>query len=153
MLGSLAKLFQANPKKAAGAGGFMSWSDRFRVGVRAIDNDHRQLFSIVNNYHEAVQGKRPQAAIASTFTALENYAEEHFSREEGYMETANYPELGVHKLEHEDLLEALSEHKRKFQSAPANFDHAEFLAFLKKWLTEHILMEDKRYVPYLRGEK
>jgi len=153
MLKSLSKFFLSKPKQAGGAGGFMPWSNRFRVGVRAIDNDHRQLFGIVNSFHESFQRKQSPATIASTFVALEKYVEEHFSREEGYMESANYPELGVHKLEHEDLLEALSEHKRKYQMSPANFDHAAFLAFLKKWLTEHILTEDRRYVPYVRGEK
>ena len=41
----------------------LPWSDGYRTGFRVIDNDHRQLFHLVNTLHAAVKRNGVRASI------------------------------------------------------------------------------------------
>lgn len=132
---------------------FLEWSDEYKCGIRVLDYDHENLFNIVNSFHESVGKEEPEYIIERTFASLTKYAEEHFKREEAYLEGSGYPDLERHRQEHRKLLADLDKNKRQYKTAPPNFDFLGFLDFLQDWIVRHILEEDMKFVPYLRGEK
>lgn len=149
---SLPRDFEAAPPPHQGSG-FMVWSDRFALGIRVLDNEHKQLFDIINSLHDAVHDGEEQKAIGSILDALVDYAEGHFQREEAYLERYGYPKYREHKAEHRRLTGIVYGLKRQYACNPEKVVGRDVLAFVKSWLEKHILNEDMAFVPYLRGER
>lgn len=131
----------------------LEWSEKFATGIRAIDNDHQQLFEEFKILSEQFARAEPDTRnLEWIIKSLRRYVSEHFAREEGFMESAHYPDLDAHKAEHRKTTEAIVELERLFANDPDSIDGSKVVRFLGKWLTSHILGSDMRYVPYLRGE-
>ncbi|MEO5336986.1 MAG: bacteriohemerythrin [Magnetospirillum sp. WYHS-4] len=131
----------------------MPWSEAFSLGIRVLDNDHRQLFDIINSLHDAVHRQADQKMVGAILDALVSYAESHFEREEGYQERCGYPRRIEHGIEHKRFTGVVYGLKRQYERTPETVVGRDVLAFLKAWLEKHILVEDMAFVPYLRGEK
>jgi len=128
------------------------WTEELSTGIRAIDNDHRMLFDIANALHAcAEQGGDPDE-IGRHLEALIRYAEEHFAREETFMERSGYPGLDAHMREHQCLTAAVYRLQDMHAADPANVTAPQLWAFLSDWLVGHIRNGDMAYVPYLRGQ-
>lgn len=132
---------------------YMEWSDDYLVHIRVIDTDHKALFEIVNALHDRIICEDPFEKIKATFKALVVYVNEHFAREELYLQECGYPYLKDHREKHDKLAKTVHGYYKLFQESPEQFDQEKFLTFLKKWLSNHILQSDMHYVPYIRGEK
>ncbi len=153
MFGQIKAIFTSAPPPPKVSDDFLPWSKTYKLGIRSVDNDHRELFNLVNEYERAIRGNLPQPAVEATLKALEVYVIEHFRREEKYLAAAKYPGLSEHRGHHADLRLDLAAFQADYTTSPEDFDHQEFLNFLKEWLTDHILSEDIAYVPYVRGER
>ncbi len=153
MFGQIKAIFTGPPPQPKKSTDFMPWSKEYKLGIRSVDNDHRELFNLVNEFERAVRGNLPQSTVEATMKALEAYVLEHFRREEKYLAAAKYPDLAVHRQHHTDLRLDFKAFQLDYTASPEDFDAQEFLNFLKEWLTDHILSEDMAYVPYVRGER
>ena len=129
------------------------WSDKYKVGIRVIDNDHRELFDVVNGIAEDVQQNRGGLVIAGKLAVLVRHSVEHFPAEERFMEQAKYPGLARQVAAHERFIRTLRSFQEQCQTDPDLFDGDKVLSFLKNWLLTHVLKDDLEMVPYLRGEK
>ena len=59
------------------------------LGIEVLDEDHKYLFKLLEEVHELLNNDfllDRHDKIVDIIRQLENYAEEHFSREEKYME-------------------------------------------------------------------
>ncbi|MBT3701487.1 MAG: hemerythrin family protein [Alphaproteobacteria bacterium] len=149
----LSKLFAAPEPPAKASDDFMPWLDSYKLGIRAIDADHRTLFDLVNSFERSVRMKESTAQVAVTLDALESYVAEHFAREEKYLEVAKYPATEAHKVLHRDLEQDIKDYRQDYLDMPEDFDTDEFLRFLSDWLKDHIQSEDLAYVPFVKGAK
>jgi len=133
----------------------MLWQETFATGVRAIDDDHKMLFSIVNNLITAVNADQPvdPRQIESLLEALVTYVDSHFAREEKFLEQFGYPKLDAHRDAHDGLRQQMDAICNDYQNSPDSMDLEKVCTFLMSWLGEHILKSDMDYVPYLKGEK
>lgn len=130
---------------------FFPWSDEYSVRLRVIDNDHKDLVNTVNALHDAITSGSARGEIGRIIGTLAQYVDEHFSREEGLMEANGYPDLAGHKRIHRHLTRQVYAIRTIFAAKPRDIDPAKLLHFLRDWLVHHILEEDRKYVPYLRG--
>jgi len=76
------------------------WKDEYSVGVKVIDDQHKELFRRVNKLFDDVS-RGNVTTVLETLDFLNSYVIYHFSAEEQLMAKANYPELESHKNEHE----------------------------------------------------
>jgi hemerythrin-like metal-binding protein len=124
------------------------WSDAFSVDFPVIDEQHKKLVVITNDLLKCCkEGIVSRTDFLMAFSKASNYAVTHFRDEEDYMKKANYPDLDIHKKEHEVFLAEIKNTFEKFRendSAPINL-----AIFLKKWLLNHIALRDKLFTPYL----
>ena len=71
----------------------------------------------------------------------------HFKDEETIMEAIQYPGLREHKQKHEqfvkEILSAVNAYKNGKQFVPNSF-----VRFLRDWLFNHILIDDKAWARY-----
>lgn len=131
---------------------YFPWSEEYSVHLRVIDNDHKDLVNTVNALHEAISGGANRGNIGHIIGNLAKYVDEHFSREEALMETYDYPDLARHKRIHRHLTRTVYAIRIIFGSKPKTIDPSKLLSFLRDWLIHHILEEDTKYAPYMRGD-
>ncbi len=124
------------------------WEERFSVGIREFDQQHKILFEMVNSLIFAKEDNRGPEIIKSTLEQLRSYTIFHFVAEEAMMEHFEFDGLEEHAAEHQKLLEQVIE----FQDRPASNDGVtidELLDFLAGWLLDHTLGLDQLYKPFL----
>jgi hemerythrin len=119
----------------------LSWRDAYSVDCPQIDTEHRNLFALINEFHDKCAGGDLHAESANVLNKLVAYAEEHFKHEEVLMESNAYPRLDHHREQHAALYTSIFEVNERFAANPRALD-AGTRSFLKHWLLDHILKDD-----------
>jgi len=128
---------------------YIIWSEMFSVRVPYIDNQHRKLIQIINNFYDALKDPEASMTIFQTLNELFHYTELHFKDEEEIMHLIQYPasKLEKHKLAHENITEQIfklnDQLNRGDERTLYNLE-----SFLNNWIIKHILEMDKAYQPY-----
>jgi methyl-accepting chemotaxis protein/hemerythrin len=126
----------------------LAWDSSFSTGVQKFDDQHKVLFNMVNDLHDAMQQKRTKEAIGQILRGLADYTVSHFADEETAFAKTRYPDEANHKLLHKNLVDQVVELIGKFQSGETVLSQ-DVITFLQKWLIEHIKGQDKQYGPHL----
>lgn len=130
----------------------MTWTENMSVGVKALDEDHKQLVAMVNELHDGiVEGHRAEA-LAHVLDQLLHYTKCHFNREEALFARTNYPGLAAHKKEHDDLITKAVDLQARIKGGATSMLSLETMNFLKSWLSHHILGVDQQYKAFLHGK-
>ena len=130
---------------------YIAWSERFSVGNPVIDQQHQELFSLINQAYVAVGGDplNEYESLWSILSALLEYTRFHFAEEERMLELAAYPKLAAHKELHKDLLKKTEAMLTALENGEAGIDAESLCQFLKDWIERHVLTVDRDYMPYL----
>ncbi|MDD4801460.1 MAG: bacteriohemerythrin [Syntrophomonas sp.] len=126
----------------------ITWSDEYRVGVKEVDEQHRQLFAIAGRAYELLKNEMltdKYDSIIEILQELKAYAVYHFQYEEEYMDSIGYAKLLSHKVMHADFVEKIN--GIDFRKVDDNQGQylMEILEFVVKWIEGHILGQDKKY--------
>ncbi len=127
---------------------FIQWSNNFSMNIGSIDEHHKQLVIMINEMHEALKTGKSRDILGDILNRLAGYAAMHFKHEEDFFQKYDYPAKGAHKKIHDDLVSKVVALKQKFDSGEAAITN-DVMSFLKDWLINHILREDKKYAPFL----
>lgn len=120
----------------------IEWSSELDVGHKFIDDDHKKLVKMVNDFHDAMQQGRGNDVIGKVLNNLVIYTREHFSREEAEMQRIKYSKYLAHKQEHDKLMAQVGELQGSFSSGKKMLT-IQVSSFLKDWLRTHIMQTDK----------
>lgn len=131
---------------------YFDWQPRYALGIGPMDDAHKRLMSIMNRLHEQRAAKEAKPLLRRTLKELADYTRQHFSEEEAYMASIAFPGLERHKRIHVDLLGQLDEHLGAFETGTGELSDA-FFAFLKTWLSAHIVGIDGKYGEHARQQK
>lgn len=120
--------------------------EEYLTGIKQIDDEHQNLFDIVEEAYqlrnnEFIADKYDN--IRSILYRLRDYTFVHFESEEAYMESINYKQMFMQKVQHDAFREKLN--SLDIESIDENSDAMldELLNFLTDWLSNHILENDK----------
>jgi hemerythrin len=91
------------------------------------------------------------SAQATVINEMVEYSSYHFSTEEKYMRQYMYPDYEKHKKEHEFFINKVRTLKSDFDGGQAILS-SQLMAFLKEWLSGHILDMDKKYEPFFQAK-
>jgi len=127
----------------------IKWRDSYSVGVEKFDKEHLKLVELVNDMYLIVRDKGDVAALSACIERLVEYTRFHFSSEEAAMEEADYPGLKEHKKIHADLAEKAAGFFVRVKTE-GEVVRTEFYHFLREWLVDHMVEEDKKYSEYLK---
>jgi len=128
----------------------MTWSDKYSVGVKALDSQHTVLFDIINDLHSAMMKGQAQSMTAPLLRKLVEYTHSHFSAEEAMLTNSIYPGLADHKLLHVELIKQVEDYAARFEKGEITLN-VQLLNFLRDWLTNHIQRADHEYGPWMNG--
>lgn len=127
----------------------IAWQDSMVIGHPLIDQDHRMLLDLVNQVSIPATRHDP-IALEFVLDELLSYTARHFAREEALIGAAGYPQLAAHQAVHAGMIGSVRQlQARLIHSTDGLGD--ELHAFLGRWLIEHIMVEDRRYIPFLNG--
>jgi len=128
------------------------WEEKYSVNVKEIDEQHKKLVSILNELHTAMLGaKANYVLLKKILNELIEYTVYHFKTEEQYMVKYLYPKYAEHKESHKNLTEKVLSFYSDFEKGKKLLT-VELLFFLKDWLTNHILGEDKMYSQFFNNK-
>lgn len=129
---------------------FIDLDEGFKLGVPSMDADHRRMAEVLNQFCAAVDSGAPPQELAEVLTCLIGETEAHFKREESLLDQLHYPDLPYHRLEHQRLLAQLRHFQGRLQAGRAAREYqGEMADWLRRWLFEHIQVEDKAYRPFV----
>lgn len=128
----------------------IQWNDSLRTGHPTVDQQHQQLFHLVNQLYDALVTGQGEKVLGSILDTLAAYVVEHFEMEEDLMEAKGYPGLLAHRGRHVGLktttLDLINNYKRGGAYISTTLSH-----FLANWLSQHILQEDLQMIRWLRS--
>ena len=119
----------------------IAWSREFEIGVPEVDAQHRHLVEIVNKFEDARAKGKATRVLGEIIRELIGYTQEHFAFEEAYMLRVEYPRLKLHQAKHRQLIAKVE--RFQFEFNQGRRISIEIHDFLKYWLLNHILEDDK----------
>jgi hemerythrin-like metal-binding protein len=123
------------------------WTDKYQIGDKAIDNDHRELFLIAHRLLRAAD-QESQRASASELRAT---TKAHLWQEELLMREVGYPLTETHLGLHSELIKRLVAFEENIDRG--ELFQSELVEFINFWFTIHIAMSDAPLVVYVRKHK
>ena len=128
----------------------INWNDSYSVGVVEMDNQHKQLVTLLNDLYAAMQSKKSSEIIGRVLNKLISYTEKHFSDEEDFMKRHSYPGISGQMKEHEAFTDKVKKFKNDYDAGRTSMS-VSITSFLKDWLVNHISISDKKYGDYVNG--
>jgi diguanylate cyclase (GGDEF)-like protein/hemerythrin-like metal-binding protein len=120
----------------------VEWNEGLSLGVKALDDDHKNLLNIINKLSLAISNDEAQNFIESIFEDLHNYAIDHFHREEELLKKCNCKKLDEHIKQHREFSSKIPELKANLSHSKDSSTAQEVSFFLTDWLFNHIIEED-----------
>jgi hemerythrin len=120
------------------------WDEKYSLGIKSIDNQHKELFLHLNKLLEAMKQGQANEVIDQVILEVERYAIIHFQKEEFFFKRFNFPSSDEHIKEHQEFTNKVSGLKADLKSGKITMTF-ELLSFLKEWIDHHILVVDKQY--------
>lgn len=130
----------------------VEWTERYSVGIKELDEQHRHLFEIFFTLLEADDATLESSVVAKALASLKTYTHEHFELEEEYMSKCGYPDLESHISIHDSFREKVND-LCSDKSAREDETFMDILSSLYAWLVDHICSCDQLYAPYVSGQK
>lgn len=122
---------------------FILWRSSFSVGNELIDNQHKMLIDIINRLYTGINKKDTQLKMQEIFNELVEYTKYHFNAEEELMMQNGYLHMTQHKKIHQEFVNKVNTLKLNNILTDDKLK-MEVFKFLKSWLTDHIMSEDKK---------
>lgn len=127
----------------------LTWNDTYSVKVDAMDKQHQKLFELINSFYDEIGKQSQTKLIFDLIAGMKSYTIVHFNEEEQLMQQYNYPGLALHKKEHADFINKVTDLEEKLKSGKMIISF-EITNFLKDWIKKHIKESDQQYSAYLR---
>lgn len=115
------------------------------VGVKEIDEQHRNLVYLVNRLNDALKHDESPEVVMQVFDELLVATTHHFDTESSHMKEQHYPEQDKHEAEHAHLVNEVVHFKAQFNQGRELM----VLQSIKDWLLNHIVYSDKKLGAYL----
>jgi hemerythrin len=132
----------------------MPWTPSLSVGVASIDEQHKMLFEKTDRLFEAGKNNRAKEYIGELLDFLEAYTTKHFSDEENYMRSIQYPGYADQKKAHDNFISQLAKLKSDYETSGGNLlVILNANQMLLDWLTKHISRMDKKIGEFAKGSR
>jgi hemerythrin len=128
----------------------ITWSPRYDTGIRIIDEQHQELFGIVDRLRRMIEEGAARNAVEALLGDLLACSERHFATEETYMSKFSYPDFPQHVSEHASMLTSLQELQAGFQESHQSMTLM-VSTFMVGWLKHHISDGDLGFVTFLKA--
>lgn len=131
----------------------IEWTQDLAVGSLEIDNQHKELFKMINQMLEACNQGKGKEVLDELIGFLEKYVVTHFGTEERLMREFNYPDYTSHKNHHEQFIKNFMELKNEMATTgPGTHIVVMTNRVVVNWLNSHIRNVDKLLGAFLKDK-
>jgi hemerythrin len=127
----------------------LTFDKTYSIGIQSIDDQHSSLFDSLNELHAAMLKGQDKSVTGRLLDDLLAYTRSHFSAEESMLAKVRYPGLAKHHAIHLRLTAQVADYAERYKRGEAALS-VHLINFLRDWLTNHILREDRAYSGWLR---
>ena len=129
----------------------MNWEPELETGVERVDQQHRELFRLVNMLFDHDQG----TDVKETLKFVGDYVMQHFADEEALQVASRYPGLQEHKRLHNDFIRIFLDLKDRLDQV-ANEEDQEIAVMsvngmVVELLTDHVLVQDRLFADWYKA--
>jgi hemerythrin len=129
----------------------ITWSSEYSLEIKEIDVQHQKLVGMINQLHDAMKEGKGKDILQPIINSLVEYTRSHFGREEQLFAQYGYTARDGHTKIHNTLTQQALDLKDKIDKG-TGIMAVEVMSFMKSWLTNHILAEDRKYAPFLKSK-
>ncbi len=129
----------------------MVWKDEYSVGIDSLDNDHKKLISLLNQFTTAYDYAMSEEYEREALNDLISYTKYHFEREEQLLDQHDYPDVVAHKAQHKVMIDQVESFVHLY-NIKGHDALDEISKFLSDWLINHINGTDKQYSEHLHNK-
>jgi hemerythrin-like metal-binding protein len=126
------------------------WTKAVAVGVPEVDAEHRNLFRMAEELHQAARAGSEAARVRELTRSLLTSIEEHFAHEERMMKAASCPDMAWHMMQHDTLRKRLSLFASDIEAGNTEAPMA-MLEYLHRWLKDHLGLTDRMMGAHVRN--
>jgi len=119
----------------------IGWSEDLSIGVFGIDEDHREIFRLLQELSDLARNRKDATEAIDT---LLKYTTTHFQREEAVMAACQHSNLVPHKEIHLWLTIKAKQVAEQIKGSDDPKKVEELVRFLRAWLIEHIMLMDSQ---------
>jgi len=123
----------------------VSWSDELLIGNSHLDEQHKHLIKLLDQLILASENPSLTDVSSALLAELMDTARTHFQDEEDFMAEHDFSAISEHKALHIEFMDKADELIQSSNLA-ADSVPSSLITFLRKWLIEHILVEDRKYL-------
>ncbi len=128
------------------------WHEEYCTGHALIDDQHRNLFSLVNQIHAMIDSPTmDQYRVGELLQVFAKSATEHFDLEEDLMTTYEYPNIAAHQNTHARLLGKVNKVLEQMATTH-QIDIESVTPVLADWMIHHIRGEDQRMIQFFQSQ-
>jgi len=123
--------------------GLIEWSPEYSVHHDKIDAQHKKWIAIINELHEALVQGHEMDQMGGLLQEMMDYTNFHFAAEEKLLQEIDYPDFNRHRLLHNNFKKDIMKYENDFTNGKTLL-RTEVMSAIKRWLEDHILVEDKK---------
>ncbi len=125
----------------------LHWTPDLSVKNNKIDKEHQRWIELFNNFYSGITDGKPKEQLEQLILGLLDYTKYHFSSEEQFMQSLNYPYIAEHKANHDFFVNTTEELYKNLSKKKSGLS-LETIKPLKKWLVNHIMGADLQYAHF-----
>lgn len=128
----------------------MGWDEDLATGNEAVDEQHRELFAMFSEVHDALSANDDALPVSDVIARLQEYALHHFHAEENLMSRSGMSgdDVVAHLREHRDLRDQIE--RLASADPPVVSVRLKLVALMHRWLTHHIDVYDRDLARHVR---
>lgn len=131
----------------------MKWDEAYATGIPQIDEQHKKLFNISDDYRIALDEGKGESTYGILLEFLHGYARAHFGFEERCMVEYHCPAAEKNRAAHARFTETLAEFRERYAERKYRVqDAVELVDTLDRWLSGHIMRIDMALKEYAGKE-
>lgn len=130
----------------------LHWTPDLSVKNDKIDKEHQRWIELFNNFYSGITDGKPEEQLEELILGLLDYTRYHFSSEEQFMQSIDYPDLAEHKVDHEFFIKKTEDLHIKLSQKKLVLS-LETIKPLKTWLINHIMASDLQYARFTEDKK
>jgi len=128
----------------------MKWSDQYATGNEQIDDQHRMIFRMAEDFRAALDEGRGEGVYEEMLQSLDLYVRTHFGFEEKCMDKYGCPVAAGNKKAHGRFVEVLAKFQERYGASGFDrMDARELVDTIDQWLVDHICRIDARLKEYV----
>ena len=130
---------------------YLTWNSSYELGIESIDKQHRKLVDLLNDFYSNIKNRTNTEIIYTLISGMKEYVIMHQRFEIEMLRKYGFEFTDEHDKEHAAFIQKINDIEKRQKMGFAVVSY-EITDFLKKWLQEHILIQDKKIAPFLKSK-